>query len=375
MNVLMFSIDDRLFEESSEAKERIRNYGRLFDWLWIIVFTRKDRRPQSMGPNIFLFSVAAGLSPLNFVKAYRLGSKIMNKAGANTVITSQDAFSNLVAFLLKWRYRAALQVQIHTDFLAPSFRFESFKNFLRYLIYRWSVKHADGIRVVSQRIRSSLVSRAKNLESRIAVLPIFVGVEKISAAVPAFNLREKVGNFYPIVLMVGRLTGEKNIGLAIDIFAEVVKRFPRSLLVIVGAGPEQKNLEFKIHNLKLSQAVRLEGWQADLVPYWKGADVLLVTSRYEGYGRMMIEAAASGLPIVSTDVGIAGEVLEPEESVLTFKTKDEGVRALRRLLNDGALRARLSQNARRAVGSVGDFMRYLEAYRSALESCRNRTAP
>ncbi len=387
MNVLMFSIDDRLFLPESEVRERIRHYGRLFDFLWIVVFTRRDREPQSMGPNIFLYPVAAGLNPLNFFKAYFLGSRILKKAGPHTVITSQDAFSNTVAFFLKWRYRLTLQVQIHTDFLAPSFRWESLKNLLRYLIYRWSAKRADCIRVVSERIRRSLISHFPFLISRIVVLSIFVDVQKIAAAVPAFDLRERHRGFHPIILMVGRLTREKNFGLALEIISELAEEFPKLLLVIVGEGPERDKLKVKSQprrpkgsglrpeasgKLKVADYVRFEGWQQDLIPYYKGADVLLVTSRYEGYGRMLVEAAAAGLPIVTTEVGIVGETFRPEESVLVFSFREGGVSALKRIITDHDLRSRLRENARQAVSEVGDLQKYLGAYRAALAGCRKQ---
>ncbi len=369
MNVLMFSIDDRLFEPESEVRERIRHYAQLFDSLWIVVFTRHRREPQSMGPNIFLYPVAAGLNPLNFLKAYFLGVKLLKKAGPDTVITSQDAFSNIVAFFLKWRYRVPLQVQIHTDFLSPYFWRESFKNFLRFLIYRWSVKHADCVRVVSQRIRGSLIANIKKQIANIVVLPIFVDVKKIAGAIPPFDLRQKFHGRHPIILMGSRLTREKNIGLALAIVAELVEALPKSVLVIVGDGPERKNLESRIQNLELADHVRFEGWQQDLIPYFKGADILLVTSRYEGYGRMFVEAAAAGLPIVSTNVGIVGEVFKPEESVLVVNSATEGVQALKRLVTDHDLRSRLRENARQAVSEIGNLQGYLEAYRASFERC------
>lgn len=51
-----------------------------------------------------------------------------------------------------------------------------------------------------------------------------------------------------------------------------------------------------------------EGFQSDLIPYYKGCDIFLVTSWYEGYGMVFKEAQAAGCRIVSTDVGIAREV-------------------------------------------------------------------
>jgi len=102
--------------------------------------------------------------------------------------------------------------------------------------------------------------------------------------------------------MVSRLEKEKNIPLAISAMKDMTKKYPKIGLVIVGSGSEKKNL-------KLNNNVVLDGWRdkETIYSYYKSADLLLVTSDYEGYGLTIIEALASGLPVLSTDVGIARE--------------------------------------------------------------------
>jgi glycosyltransferase involved in cell wall biosynthesis len=82
--------------------------------------------------------------------------------------------------------------------------------------------------------------------------------------------------------------------------AEIVKIYPKTLLVISGDGPEKKNLELR-QNVVIEPSVNFE----TLISYYKAADLFLLTSNYEGYGRTVIEAAAAGLPVVMTDVGLA----------------------------------------------------------------------
>lgn len=372
MNVLMLSIDDRAFEAGSDVRERLQASGPLFDSLHVIVFTRRERHAAAIAPNTWLYPALAAFSPFAFLTALRLSRRILRETGRDTLVTSQDAFTNLVAFALRRRFKAPVQVQIHTDFLARAFRRESFKNRIRYFLYRWSVRRADCIRVVSKRIKRSLLSVIHSPLPPIVVLPVFVDVQKIADAAPAFDLRRRYPGAHPIIFWVGRLTREKNFGLALEVISELVDEFPKLLLLIVGDGPERESLKLKVQSLKLDESVRFEGWQRDVAPYYQGADALLVTSRYEGYGRMFIEAAAAGLPIVSTDVGIVGELLKPEESVLIFRTPEEGRAALRRLLGDHELHTRLRENARRAVLALPDLPAYLEAYRAALSGCPKR---
>jgi glycosyltransferase involved in cell wall biosynthesis len=122
--------------------------------------------------------------------------------------------------------------------------------------------------------------------------------------------------------MASRLTKEKNIGSAINAMSDVALRYPRTGLVIVGSGPEKDNLKFKIKNFppeadqppleNLLDNIIIESWTDDLVSYYKTCDLFLLTSNYEGYGRTLVEAAAAGCKIISSDVGVADEILEKE---------------------------------------------------------------
>src|SRR3989344_7747161 len=102
--------------------------------------------------------------------------------------------------------------------------------------------------------------------------------------------------------MASRLTSEKNIVLAI----EAVKDMKLSLL-IVGEGPESGYLKGMA-----TGNISFEPYTGDLTSYYKTCDLFLLTSNYEGYGMTLVEAAAAGAKIVSSDVGIAPAILEPE---------------------------------------------------------------
>ncbi|MEX0998933.1 MAG: glycosyltransferase family 4 protein, partial [Thermodesulfobacteriota bacterium] len=66
-------------------------------------------------------------------------------------------------------------------------------------------------------------------------------------------------------------------------------------------------------NLGLEKNVSCEGWQEDLASYYKTANVFIQTSLFEGYGLSLVEAGLSGLPVVSTPVGVASELQDEKE--------------------------------------------------------------
>jgi glycosyltransferase involved in cell wall biosynthesis len=105
--------------------------------------------------------------------------------------------------------------------------------------------------------------------------------------------------------VVARLEPEKNVELAIESFAAVAPQ--DACLIILGTGSERESLKRLVQERSVSDRVFFEG-EAAPIDYYPLADLVLVTSRYEGYGLVIIEALAAGKPVLSTDVGIAREV-------------------------------------------------------------------
>jgi glycosyltransferase involved in cell wall biosynthesis len=214
----------------------------------------------------------------------------------------------MLAWLLRFQFRnVCFEAQLHTDCFSPYFRSESFKNYLRYLSYRFTLRCADRVRVVSPRLKEGLLGWGVSAE-KIYVLPIFVDVEKIKNTPATFDLHQKYPQFEKIILMVSRLSREKNIALALEALAEVLKTRPKVGLIIVGDGPERAKLELQTTDYRLRTNVIFEGWQSDTISYYKTADVFLNTSFYEGYGMSIIEAIYAGAYVISTDVGIVPEI-------------------------------------------------------------------
>ena len=230
----------------------------------------------------------------------------------------------LLGFLLKRKFKIPLQLQIHTDFLSPYFWRESLKNKIRVLLARFLLPRADGIRVVSERIKNSLIINHLSFPAKIIVLPVFINIEGIRAIVIATDIHKKYSQFDFIILMASRLTREKNIGMAISALQSLIRTNRRIGLIIVGDGPELKTLKLQTANHKLQTNIIFES-SVDfetLISYYKTADLFLLTSNYEGYGRTIVEALAAGCPVVMTDVGVAGEIVKDEMNGRIIQTGD-----------------------------------------------------
>ncbi|HVM73362.1 MAG TPA: glycosyltransferase [Candidatus Paceibacterota bacterium] len=223
------------------------------------------------------------------------------------VISAQDPFEvGLLALLIAWVKGVPLHVQVHTDFLSHGYTQHSFMNRHRALVAGFVLRRATRIRVVSERVKNEIIARYK-LKIPISVLPIFVDIilhqrQSDPMLVSAFS------RFDRKLLFVGRLEPEKNASLAIRAFAQAAPE--RTCLIIVGDGSERAKLKALAKELNVDAGSRMVIFedQKESLKYYPIEDLVLVTSHYEGYGLVIIEALAAGKPVISTDVGIAREV-------------------------------------------------------------------
>ena len=101
------------------------------------------------------------------------------------------------------------------------------------------------------------------------------------------------------VLAIGRLVYEKNFAALIRAFSIVVKRFPEWSLDIYGEGNERRDLVSLIDSLNLSDSVHLAGNQSNIKDHLPDYSLFALSSRYEGFGLVLIEAMSGGLPVIS----------------------------------------------------------------------------
>jgi glycosyltransferase involved in cell wall biosynthesis len=154
-----------------------------------------------------------------------------------------------------------------------------------------------------------------------------------------------------LLLTVGRLVPVKDQATLIRGLALLPDNFPPWQCWIVGAGPEEERLRHLISERGLTGKVRLAG-HSDEVPRLLGlGDLFLLTSVNEGFGRVLLEAMAAGLPVVATSVGGIPSVLDGGRAgrLVSPRDPDALAGALASLLQDPEERARLARLGRERV--------------------------
>jgi hypothetical protein len=243
------------------------------------------------------------------------------------VVSAQDPFFlGLIAWVIARIRGSRLHVQVHTDLYAPQFRSQSWKHTLQLLIAMFVLRRADAVRCVAESIAAGLRERGIG---NVSVLPIYVDLERLKDA-KSIDRRERYPHFKKIIISLARLEPEKQVDQTIRAFKKIHEIEPAAGLIILGGGSERAQLEKLVSELGLDESIVFEGAQ-DPFPYLKAADAMIATSRYEGFGAAVVEALATGCPVVSYDVGIAkaaGAIIASEKELptVTIAVLSEGKR-------------------------------------------------
>lgn len=378
MNILTIGTDETIFNKDSLLRKRVRDYGTNFTSFHVFCKSGTRRPTEAMGkitihplPKFWPFFILAG---------YRSGSLLLC-GGGNWVISSENtSLEGVLAFLLSRRWGVLLQLQMHTDVFSPWFRRTGWKERIRFWLAKFLVPRADCIRVVSERIRDSILGRLnlpKEVQPpKITVLPIYTDIYKFLNAKPNSVIEERFRNYNFKMIAVGRFVDkEKNFSMLIDMMRDFVKICPKALLVLVGDGPDRKNYESRIKSQELGKYVIIEEWRDYLASFYKSFDLYLMFSNYEGWGRTVVEAMASGLPVVMTDVGLAGDVVKNGKNGVVVPVADKGImlQAVTNLYKNPELRATLARVGLETVKNLEPKSKenYLKLYAASYCNSKN----
>jgi len=176
-----------------------------------------------------------------------------------------------------------------------------------------------------------------------------------------------------VVATVARLDPVKDLGTLVDAFAVLRRWRPSAQLVIVGDGPERHAIAERAARSDVAGAVHLTGYRSDVRSLLPAADLYVSSSVTEGISLTILEAMASGVPVVATAVGGTPEILSDGTTGILVPTRnpDRLAAAMVALAADPARRAALAAAARRRVETAFTIERmvdeYARAYRRLLD--------
>jgi glycosyltransferase involved in cell wall biosynthesis len=207
--------------------------------------------------------------------------------------------------------------------------------------------------------RSELIAHGV-APDRVAVIPPAVDTDRFkpaSGADPGYD-----------ILTVGALLENKRTADLVRAAALLSARHPRLRVAVVGAGPLEQRLRRLSDELGVGDVVDFLGFRDDVAALYADARVFALPSSYEGLSIAMLEAMASGLPVVVTDVGELGGFVRDGETGRLFEPGDvEGLAGqLGELLDDDSRRAGLGAAAAADVRARASVAAVAELYRPIL---------
>lgn len=325
MKALFLGSDPTLFVPQNATKARMRSYADCIGELHILSRAAKNSEEHDGPLHLYGVRTPKLLAPLVLAKR---ANKLVREKGIE-IVSAQDPFEHGWAAVRAVRGTGAkLHIQIHTDFLSPWFvktnslhtkhRRAPVLNMIRRRIADKVLPHADGIRAVSKRVKDSVIKEYGARVPEPSVIPIAVS----QTLPPRMELPPHAFAFS--LIAASRLEPEKRIEDILDAIARIVLRYPSVGLFVVGDGRDRKCIQQRIDRLGLATHVTLLGEKSleETLGLLQGAQAFIQASAYEGYGRTLIEAALARIPIITTDVGVVGEVFAGYDEVLAAPPGD-----------------------------------------------------
>ncbi len=183
------------------------------------------------------------------------------------------------------------------------------RDLIRFFVYRL----ASQVIIVSRELQTILQRRYFLRASHVKRIPNGIDTSYYSPNLAERQRVRKTLGFEDnnvVVGFSGRLDPIKNLGLLLDIFAHCVRENPHLRLLIVGDGPEKKNLETLCQEKNIYNHTIFTGQQENVLPYLRAMEVFLLPSLREQMPLTVLEAMAVGIPVVATKVGEIPQIID-----------------------------------------------------------------
>ncbi len=204
---------------------------------------------------------------------------------------------------------------------------EYFGGRLRELLLMWTRGLCDMTTVVSKKVSIRMMKLHIVTEKTCRVIHNGILLNSFPLILPhereKHRLQRNLNLFHPVFVCIGRLTKQKGYEFLLQTIFILKQRIPNLKLLIVGEGEERLSLEKKIKELQIQDQVELVGSQSIVRDFLAVADIFLLPSIFEGFGIVILEAMACGIPVIASNVGAVNEIIQCEHSGFIVEPNDE----------------------------------------------------
>lgn len=229
---------------------------------------------------------------------------------------------------------------------------------------------------VSQAVAEFSIHQGGLPRNRVLVIPNGVDLNRYPARQPADLSQFGIPPHSKTVTFVGRLERQKGVDWLLETAPRWLDAVAEAHLLLVGEGPWYAELVASVRRMGLSGRVHFAGWRLDVPEILAASTLLVLPSRWEGMANVVLQAMASGLPVVATNVEGVGEVLVdyPDLQVVEFGDADGFARRVAALLSDPALAATLGRCNRSHVERAFSIEAVVSKFQGLWESLIGESA-
>lgn len=261
-----------------------------------------------------------------------------------------------------------LYEQYLTSYIIPSKRLG---DYLAKVLSRRRLRRVDTLVAPTQKVENTL--QGYGMRSHISVVPSGISLEQHQQRITPEQRREKrselgIGEDDQVLINLGRLGGEKNLGELLELFAEARKSNEGLKFLIVGDGPAREDLQKLAKALGVEEHVIFTGMvpPGEVQNYYQLGDVFVSASTSETQGLTYIEAAANGLPLLCRQDDCLADVLQEGENGYEYTSAEEFLNAIDAVM-DPAWREAASKRSEEIAASF-DKKAFGEAIENIYES-------
>ena len=316
----MISMERSLLGENvgtGDSVQRHRDYGQSVAQLDIIVLTKKGYQTKQLADNVFCYPTNSFSKLFYFSKAKKIARRIFARDNYDLVVCQDPFLTGLVGYFIKRKFKTKLLIHFHGDFWQNKYWLkENILNYPLLLISKLTIKRADALRVVSPAIKKKLTASGIPA-ALIKVIPTPVNLGKIKSTdnQTISSIKQQFSG-KKIILWVGRLSPEKNLPWFLEVLKKVISQYPDLVFLIAGKGREFNLINTTRVKLGIADYVKLLGSvnYKELVNYYHAADIFVLPSLHESFGKVLLEAAVAAKPVVASATTGAKEIIQDKKT-------------------------------------------------------------
>jgi len=257
------------------------------------------------------------------------------------------------------------------------FHYDEIKSFRDYFTYsslhylqKKQFKRHKNIITISENSKNDIIKNYGINKENIKVIPIGIDHKKFSPENRSKEIRQKYGN--NILLFSAIMIPRKRIPILLKAMSFVIKKIPDAHLILTGEGPLWSVCKQYAKSLKLQNHTSFLGFvdESTYLKYLASCDIFILPSEKEGFGQVMLEAMASGTPVICADKPPMSEIIESGGLTFKLNNSEDLSNKIIELLND---REKLEELKRNALNVAKKYVweKIVENYIDVLKQVKN----